>query len=191
LAAAALRFFFSFLLGGSFSFGGGFGLGCFVRFQLGQTLLLLAQFRFLTCDQFRLLACFFFAACDFRRVDHRRGAAAGGGQRFVALDEGTRFLDGDLDGAGLAIGIGLLDLGGFLARQRDFLLLFAPAPWVRRRCSSSLSLSSFDNGSDAELSRRRQNAAASAANLQASSVRWQIGLRCYSPFSPLFYVSRR
>jgi hypothetical protein len=90
LAAAALRFFFSFLLGGSFSFGGGFGLGCFVRFQLGQTLLLLAQFRFLTCDQFRLLACFFFAACDFRRVDHRRGAAAGGGQRFVALDEGTR-----------------------------------------------------------------------------------------------------
>jgi hypothetical protein len=106
----------------------------------------------------------------------------------VTLDEGALLAHFHLDGARLAGCIGLLDLGGFLG-QRDLLLAFRRGAVRAAQVFKQLSLSSFDNGSDAnflDAGRTRWS-----AGLQASSARWQIGLRCYSPFSPLFYVSRR
>ena len=165
-----------------------------------QALLLFAQVRFLALDQLRLAALPLLREARAARLrrspagrDRRRARSLlrRRRRRPSRLHEGALLADFDLDRARLAGGVGLLDLGGFLAGHRDLLLFGRRRRRGQAQAVSSFSLSSFDNGSDVPNScRRRQTAAASAARLQAPSVRWQIGLRCYSPFSPLFYVSR-
>src|SRR5471030_2036910 len=123
LGGGFLGFGFGFLLRFGFGLRGGLGLRILLGVELGQVLLLLAQVGFLTGDQFSLLAGFLFAAGRFGRIDDRCGRRGGDRRRgVVALHEGAHFLDGDLDRARLARSVGLLDLGGFLARQRDFFL---------------------------------------------------------------------
>ena len=102
------------------------------------------------------------AACGLGRFDH------GGVAAFVALDEGALLAHFHLDGAGLAGGVGLLDLAGGLLHQGDLLALgrggavaglqvtqqlllvgFATArrsarTWPRRRCVSCSSSVSGD-----------------------------------------------
>ena len=74
----------------------------------------------------------FFLAADAARLPPRRQrpAACSSVGGVVALDEGALLAHFDLDGAGLAARIRLLDLAGRLAGQRDLLAL-APGGAVR------------------------------------------------------------
>jgi hypothetical protein len=95
---------------------------------------LFRQLFFLAADQLSLAAGFFLAAGQFgpRRCAADTGAAwatSGSGDSqhglnaFIALDEGALLAHFHLDGAGLARGIGLLDLAGGLLHQRDLLAI--------------------------------------------------------------------
>ena len=87
----------------------------------------------LTRDQLGLTARLFLAFRQLGlvddRCDHRRDFGGGLDRhvrcRSVAFDEHPLLAYFDLDRACLARGIGLLDLGGLLARQRDLFLLAA------------------------------------------------------------------
>ena len=86
----------------------------------------LARLLHLTRSEFRLASRFLFALGQFGGIDdrrRRRRGRLGFRSRFVTLDEDPLLADLDLDHACLARGIGLLDLGGLLAGQRDLLLL--------------------------------------------------------------------
>jgi hypothetical protein len=112
-------------LGGGLGRGLGGGLGGLAR----QSLLLLAlpalfgQLFFLQADLLGLGACLFLAALQVEFVDAGASGLFDRGRRVVALDEDTLLAHLDLDRARLAAGIGLLDLAGALARQRDLLAL--------------------------------------------------------------------
>jgi hypothetical protein len=110
---------------------GGLALGAFLR--LAAALLLLQLF-FLDAQALGLGMGLFLAAAEFRLVRLGRGRILGRSGGVVALDEGALLAHLDLDGAGLAARIGLLDLAGRLARQRDLLALDAgAAPCEERR----------------------------------------------------------
>ena len=104
------------LTGSGFSGGGfaGLTLGAFLRFALAAGF---GQLLFLSTQGIGLGTRLFFATgqLDFGLVDLLRAT------RLIALDEHTLLLDFDLDGASLAGGVCLLDFGGRLAGQRDFL----------------------------------------------------------------------
>jgi hypothetical protein len=122
--------------GGSSSCGSGFGgftRTLFRGFAVALFLLLtqaalLGELFFLLAQQLGLGAGFVLAAAQLVVVRLRCGGFVG--VRFVALDERALLAHLDLDGAGLAAGIGLLDLAGRLAGQRDLLAL-APRGTVR------------------------------------------------------------
>eukprot|EP00042_Codosiga_hollandica_P026765 m.128529 g.128529 ORF g.128529 m.128529 type:complete len:506 (-) comp52295_c0_seq7:2236-3753(-) len=114
---------------GGFSSGssGGFGSGLlrgaarfggFTRsaFSILAGLHLGGEFLFLLAQCLGLGLGFFLAA-------HQVGLFGTGRCLVVTLDEGTGLLDLDLDRAGLATGIGLLDLGGRLLDERDLLAI--------------------------------------------------------------------
>src|SRR5205814_4753452 len=91
---------------------------------------LFRQVFFLAADQLGLAARFFLAAREFGFVDVAHGGSRsfllgrlddGGVAAFFALDERALLAHFDLDGAGLAAGIGLLDLARRLLRERDLL----------------------------------------------------------------------
>ncbi len=113
-------------LGGGFGRGGRGGFGRFA----GRAFLFLAlaplfgQLFFLLADGVGLGARFFLAPLQVQFLGTGAGHrfAAGG---VVALDEDPLLAHFHLDGARLAAGVGLLDLGGRLARQRDLLALGA------------------------------------------------------------------
>ena len=129
---------------------GCFTFALFIGFAfcaLGSELLLLAT------DHFRLTECSFLAPHQFRiglnrrGFDHRSGCrhfSPGNGRRsnssrhghvaVIALDEGALLAHFDLDGAGLAGGIGLLDFTGGLFHQRDFF------PVVNRHAMAGLQM---------------------------------------------------
>jgi hypothetical protein len=122
--------------------GGGRGLRCrlggrlggFARARLGgfaleagQFLALAALFLqlfLLAAQQLGLLLGLQLATLQLGMVDDRRGRHFVG-RRVVALDEGALLANLDLDRAGLAARIGLLDLAGRLAGERDLLALAA------------------------------------------------------------------
>ncbi len=92
------------------------------------------QFGFLAADQLGLAACFFLAAGQFLVLCRVRCllclcriastvVPCGSVDSVVTFDEGALLAHFDLDGAGLARGIGLLDLAGGLFHQRDFLAI--------------------------------------------------------------------
>src|SRR5207245_9773638 len=93
----------------------------------------LGQLFFLAAQQLGLAVGLVLAALQLGVVDHRcgrRGLLGSG--RFVALDEDALLAHLDLDGARLAGSIGLLDLAGGFARERDLLALTAAARAMRR-----------------------------------------------------------
>ncbi len=104
--------------------GAGFGGFAVTLLLLFAQAALFGQVFFLATQQLGLGACFFLATLQFGFVDHRCGGFLGS-RRVVALDEGALLAHFDLDGARLAARIGLLDLAGRLARQRDLLALRA------------------------------------------------------------------
>ena len=112
---------------------GELGLLAFARFGFFAQATLLDQFFFLAADQFGLAARLFLAAGEFGFIDARRGRGLGhfgllhrlgrGRMPLIALDEGALLAHFDLDRAGAAGGVGLLDLAGRLLGQRDLLAL--------------------------------------------------------------------
>ena len=86
-------------------------------------------------------------------------------RRVVALDEGALLAHLDLDGARLAARIGLLDLAGRLARQRDLLALAAGGGAVRgaQEVEQALLVGLGQRVVGRRLARRRPTAAARAA----------------------------
>ncbi len=91
-------------------------------------LLLFAQIGFLACNQLCLTTRFVRTTCllclinDWRRRCRSFRRRCFLDRHFVTLDEGTLLSDFNLNRARFASGVRLLDLGRFLARQRDFLL---------------------------------------------------------------------
>jgi hypothetical protein len=106
------------------------GLALALLLLLAHTALL-GQVLFLAAQQLCLRARFFLAALQFGLVDHRRRGLIAR-RRVVALDESALLAHLDLDRAGLAARIGLLDLAGRLACQRDLLALAARGRAVSR-----------------------------------------------------------
>ncbi len=103
----------------------GFALGAFLFFA--QTAAL-GKFCFLHTDSFGLRFGFGLATLQFGLFGFgcgRRGGFVHAGRHIVALDEDALLAHLDLDAARLAAGIGLLDLAGRPARQRDLLALGA------------------------------------------------------------------
>ena len=105
---------------------GGLALGAFLFLAQAAAF---GQLFFLLADGFGLGLGLGLAALQFRLLG---GFGCGGRSRFVharrdivALDEDALLAHLDLDGARLAAGIGLLDLAGRLAHQRDLLALGA------------------------------------------------------------------
>jgi len=98
------------LFGGAFS---GFGLGLLTGFGFFALAAFFGQLFFLAADQFGLPACFFFTTGQFSVVNGRFGSSfrrtAGG--FVIAFDQGAFFAHFNLDRAGLAGGVGLLDFG--------------------------------------------------------------------------------
>ena len=92
-----------------------------------------SQFSFLVANQLSLAAGFFLAANQFLVLArhggffHRSFTRLGGRRRrlsaFIALDEGALLAHFHLDRAGLACGIGLLDLAGGLLHHGDLLAI--------------------------------------------------------------------
>ena len=111
--------------GGFFVRGAGFG---FLVFAL---LAARCQLFFLAADEFGLVTGFFFAAHQFSCVNHMGRGHWLGGWHFgafwhgihavFAADKRALFAHFHLDRAGLATGVSLLDLGGLLLDQGDFL----------------------------------------------------------------------
>ena len=93
------------------------------------------EFFFLAADEFGLVTGLFFTAHQFSSVNHRRcgnwlgswnfGAFRHGVHAVFAADKGALFAHFHLDRAGLATGVSLLDLGGLLLDQGDFLAVSA------------------------------------------------------------------
>src|SRR6185503_19683742 len=118
--------------------GGGLGGGFLLRF-LALALLLFAQLGCLKLGQLLLAARLFLAQLDLFRVDRRGrrgrrrrrrrlgGHRLGGDFGRIALHEYALLAHLDLHRAVLAGGIGLLDLAGVLAGQRDLVLLLRRA----------------------------------------------------------------
>ena len=104
----------------------GFGRGAFGLLTLGALAGLLGHQRFFTAQLLGLGVGLVLAALQVGLVIGR-GHAFGGSRcgHVIALDEDTLLAHLHLDGAGLAGGIGLLDLAGALARQRDLLAVSA------------------------------------------------------------------
>jgi hypothetical protein len=112
-----------------------FGLLAFAGFGFFAQTALLDQLFFLAADQLGLAARVFLAASQFGLVDVGCGGRSGrslgsllcvlgrGRVAFIALDEGALLAHLDLNGAGAAGGVGLLDLAGRFLGQRDFLAL--------------------------------------------------------------------
>ena len=107
---------------------------CFFRFQaclffglhFRQSGLFFAQFGFLSRDQFGLAARFLCTPLSFGFVDDRRNRFSLFYFRteslFVPFDKCPFFSDLNLDRAGFAGGISLLDFARLLAGQRNFTL---------------------------------------------------------------------
>jgi hypothetical protein len=107
---------------GSSGFGGFARAARFGFFALAPRF---GQVFFLLADGFGLRAGFFFAALQVQFFRAGAGGFFHTGRRVVALDEDTLLAHLHLDGACAAAGIGLLDFGAGLARQRDLLALGA------------------------------------------------------------------
>ena len=148
------------LLGG-LSFGIGartlfsFAFLAFALFALFAFLAFFGQFLFLLIDHLCLLAHFLFPANQVLG-DLRSLCRAGGCFRshlggVVALDECALLAHFHLDGAGLASGIGLLDLAGGLLIGVIFFLPSASEPWLAFRYDSSICLSVSVKASVLEL----------------------------------------
>src|SRR5205085_8620033 len=84
---------------------------------------LFLELGFLLAQQLGLGLGLQLATLEFGVVDRRRGGRLGRAGTVVALDEGALLAHLDLDRARLAARIGLLDLAGRLARERDLLAL--------------------------------------------------------------------
>src|SRR6202008_2183556 len=91
----------------------------------------LRQVFFLAGQQLGLGLGLLFAASELVLVDHRLGRRIVDG-RLVTLDESALLAHLDLDRACLAGRVGLLDLAGRLARQRDLLAFGAGGGAVGR-----------------------------------------------------------
>jgi len=107
-------------------------LGRVARFLLFAQAALLGERGFLFAQLQRLGLGFFFAAREVGVADDRLGRLVGTGCGLIALDEGALLAHFHLDRAGLAARIGLLDLAGRLACQRDLLAFGAGDRAVRR-----------------------------------------------------------
>ena len=111
----------------------------------------------------------------------------------VALDEDALLAHLDLDGARLAGGIGLLDLAGLLARQRDLLALAASAvPCALRRYSSRRSLSASVSASSASFLATPADCSCSSSAAAGLSARRQTGRRwsCHAIPCPVVALCR-
>jgi len=114
--------------GRCFSGGGsssGFGRLARLAFLFFAKAARLGQFGLLHADGFGLGAGFFLAALQVGFLGRRACGHLRPGRRVVALDEDALLAHLDLDRARLTAGIGLLDLGRRLLRQRDLLALGA------------------------------------------------------------------
>ena len=137
------------------------------------------QVRFLASDQLGLTARLFLAARDFGFVDPARrgcgtGASAGASAVRMTRRAARRCAscDFDLDRARLAGGVRLLDLGGFLAGQRDLLLLGSTVPWVAQVVAVLIFL--LRNGSTSTFSTPAERSCVSSksAGIFSSVANW-------------------
>jgi hypothetical protein len=145
------------------------GLGGAFGFQLGQTLLLCLQFS-LTASLFLLTFLRFGSRSRWTAAHALRSRPRG----LVALDEGALLAHFHLDGARFAGCIGLLDLGGFLAGQRDF--FFSPSGAARANGAGvpAAVLIFFRHGSDANFSTPAERSCVSSksAGIFSSVANW-------------------
>ena len=101
------------------------GFSLFVFLDLAQATLFCKLF-FLTTNKFSLATGFFFATRKFSLVQdgrHHNGVdwlLGFSRLAFITLDEGSLLAHFDLNGAGFACGISLLDLAGGLFHQSNF-----------------------------------------------------------------------